>query len=152
MIIRTNKNRQRALTFIDVIMGMGILGVVLLSLFASFSFGFDVVRLSQEELRATQVVQDKMEVIRLYTWTQVTSSGFVRTNFTETLIPNGPSFFYGTLQISGCTNAPAAYSTNLRQVFVTLVWTNYGQGTNFVKRTREATTFVSRYGLQNYSL
>lgn len=141
-----NIHSNRAFTLVDVMVGMGVLGVSLLSLFACFTFGFGVVRLSREELRATQILHETMETIRLYRWDQINQEGFIPTEFTEPLGTNDAPFFSGTITI---TNAACeeAYKTNLRQVIVSVSWTN-----NDVKCSRSISTFVSRYGLQNYIL
>ena len=151
LVATTNlRKTQLAFTMIDAVVGMGVLGIVLLSLFASFSFGFGVIQNSQEELRATQILQEKMEIIRLYKWTQLTTPGFVLTNFNEPLVSKGSNYFGGTISIKNTTNAPSVYNTNLREVVVTLKWTNNIKGTNKVVRSRTTRSFVSRYGLQNY--
>jgi type II secretory pathway pseudopilin PulG len=153
LISKTDQNRSRlAFTMVEATVGMGILGIVLLALFATFSFGFGVVRLSRQDLRATQILQEKMEVIRLYKWSDLTAPGYVPTAFTEPLVTNGPTFFNGTISIK--TNlsfaSPPVYSANLREVIITLSWTNNVKGTNHVLRSRKTRTFVSRYGLQTY--
>jgi type II secretory pathway pseudopilin PulG len=137
--------RQTAFTLIDVVVGMGILGIVCLSLFASFTFGFTLTKLYRQELRATQILQEKTEAIRLYTWTQINNSGSVPRGFKEPLTSNGPVFFLGKLEVNPITLTNTTYSTNLRQIVVTVSWTN-----NNVKRSRTNTTYVSQYGLQDY--
>lgn len=146
-IVSGKKVRQNhAFTLVDVMVGMGVLGVALLSLFATFTFGFGVVKMSREELRATQILHETMETIRLYRWDQVTQSGFIPSEFNESLVSNGPPFFFGQILVTNaaCTEA---YKTNLRQIVVTVAWTN-----DDVKCTRSISTFVSQYGLQNYIL
>jgi type II secretory pathway pseudopilin PulG len=142
-----------AFTLIDVVVGMGVLGIVMISLFASFTFGFSVVKTSQEELQATQVLQEKMETIRLYNWDQLTNPTnaiFIgnQRQFAKPLEIGGSNFFAGEVIV---TNAPLggnpAYAADMRQVIVTVTWTN-----NHIKRSRSVSTFVSRDGLQNYLL
>jgi hypothetical protein len=130
----------------DAVMAIAVLGVVLTSFFACFAFAFGVVKSSRDELRATQILQEKMEAIRLYSWTQLNQNNFVPKTFKEPLKTNGPAFFYGTIVI---TNAPLSqvYSTNLRHVIVTLTWTNENH-----TWSRSNSTFVSRHGIQNYVL
>jgi len=74
-------------------------------------------------LRATQIMLEKMETIRLYTWDQISSNGFIPTEFTAPFYPNVGSSsdadrgsgitYYGKLYV---TNAPidSSYSTNLK--------------------------------------
>ena len=135
-----------AFSLIEVMVGSGILAIVTAALFAGFSYGFGIIQLAREDLRATQILEEKMETIRLYNWDQINQPGFVTTNFQAALNPlsqtNG--FYYGRISI---TNSPLTddYSSNILQVTVSIAWTNA-----HVSRNREITTFVSRYGLQNY--
>ena len=153
LLSKSNQRQaQLAFTMLDAVVGMGILGIALLSLFASFSFGFGVVQLSREDLRATQILQEKMEVIRLYKWSDLTAPGYVPANFDEPLVVGGSNYYKGTISVNtnlSFTSTPV-YSANLREVVVSLTWTNIIKGTNQILRTRQTRTFVSRYGLQNY--
>jgi type II secretory pathway pseudopilin PulG len=142
----TNAGRScTAFTLIDVVVGMGILGIVMASLFASFSFGFNVVKLSREELQATQLLQEKMESIRLYNWEQATGAN---TTFQSPLAGTSTAFFTGTISnsIPGLGDE-VNYSADLRQITVTVSWTN-----NNVLHSRSSTTYVSKDGLFNYKL
>jgi type II secretory pathway pseudopilin PulG len=146
----SSKRMTHAFTLVDVMMGMAVLGFVLTSLFAAFSFGFNVVKVSREDLQATQILQEKMEVIRLYTWDQITNSAYIPTNFVGSFSTNGSAYFKGTVKITTPVldvNDGAAYSSDLREVTVSLSWTNHN-----VKRIRETRTYVSRNGVQNYVL
>jgi hypothetical protein len=89
-----------------------------------------------------------METIRLYTWDQINTPGFIPTNFTDV-------FYAATQSVSGLVytgkvmiaDSPLteSYSNDLKQVTVEVTWKSAN-----VLRKREMTTFVSRYGLQNY--
>ncbi len=146
----------RGTSLVEVMIGMGVLGIVLISIFASFTFGFSIVKISRDELRATQILNEQMERIRLYTWDQVVKqTNFVKSDFNAPLGFTGPVFFTGKITITNAqfyestsnSFAPLTevYAKNLRQVIVSLTWTN-----NNLRRTREAKTFISHYGLQNY--
>ncbi len=140
---------------IEVVVALAIFGIVFLSLYSSMSSGFAVVRLSRENLRATQIMEEKMETIRLYTWAQVTSNGFVPTNFTEVFYKMTNASSTGLVSGAGITytgtvsiiSAPIteAYSNDLKQITVTLKWLS-----DRTPRQRDMTTFVSKYGVQNY--
>ena len=65
-------------TLIEGIMGVGIMGVLFVSLYTGMTTGFGVVRMARENLRATQVLQEKFETIRLYTWEQINTPGTFR--------------------------------------------------------------------------
>lgn len=127
---------------------VGLGGIMFVSLYTGFSSGFAVVQLARENLRGTQILQEKMETIRLYTWDQITTPGFIPTNFTDV-------FFPGTQAVSGLiftgkvtiASAPIteAYSNDLKLVTVEVNWISAK-----VLRTRSMSTLVSRYGLQHY--
>src|ERR1041385_7221224 len=139
--------RQGAFSLVEVVVAMAIVGILFIALYAGFLSGFQMIHVARENLRATQIMVEKMETIRLYTWDQINSNGFVPTTFAAAYYPVGTNsgFTYsGTIII---TTAPAdtSYSTNMKQVTVSLTWTN-----NRSIRTRDMTTYVSRYGMQNY--
>lgn len=121
---------------------------MLVSLYTGISSGFTVVQIARENLRGTQILQEKMETIRLYTWDQITSPGFIPTNFTDVFFPGTQSasglIFTGQVTIA---SAPVteSYSNDLKLVTVEVNWMSAK-----VKRTRSMTTLVSRYGLQHY--
>src|SRR5438309_2049072 len=58
-------------TLVEVMVAMAVLGFMMVALYAGFSSGFAVVRVSRENLRATQIMAEGMEVARLYNWDQV---------------------------------------------------------------------------------
>ena len=132
----------------EVLVAVAIGGVVFVSLYSGLSTGFAIVQLARENLRATQIMQEKLETIRLYTWEQITTQGFIPTSFTDV--------FYSATQYSGgltytgsvtIATAPLteSYASDLKMVTVKVSWESAN-----VLRQREMATFVSRYGLQNY--
>ena len=141
---------ERAYTIIEVSVASGLIGMMFVSLYSGIASGFSIVSLSRENLRANQIVLERMETIRLYTWTQISSNGFVPDKFTERFYPpagtnaGSGAVYYGSVKIS---DAPveAGYSNSLKRVQVSVVWTN-----NSVPRTHEMETLISEFGMQNY--
>jgi Tfp pilus assembly protein PilV len=135
-------------TLIDVLFSMMVIGGLVLSLYAAITWAFSVVRIARENLRATQVMAEKMETIRLYNWDQVTSNGFIPPTFHVAYYPAGSGstgiIYNGTMTITNCplTNT---YQVDMRKVTVTINWKSGN-----LARTRTWDTYVSRYGLQNY--
>ena len=125
---------------------MIIIGVVVVALYEAISSGFGTVRLARENLRATQILVEKMEAIRLYDWDQLNAPGFIPNTFSAAYDPiaKDGATYYGTLTVSPAA-LNASYSDDLRLVTVQLTWTS-GQLT----RKRELSTYVCRTGLQNY--
>ena len=145
-----------AYTVAEVMIAVFIVAIVGLSLYAGFTAGFGAVRLSRENLRATQVMVRRMETIRLYAWSQATNTtSYVQPTFYELYDPLGATnnsvgmVYAGQLSESIPTNVPSAYRTNMRALTVTVYWTNQ-IGNNQVVRSRQMQTFVARYGMQNY--
>lgn len=135
------------MTLIEVLIATAIFGILFVSLYAGISSGLAIIRNARENLRATQVMLEKMETIRLYSWDQVTQSGFVPASFTAPFWPadGGSGLQYqGSLTITNVAFSES-YSSEMRQVIVSVSW-NSG---NLVHR-REMRTMVSRHGLQNY--
>jgi prepilin-type N-terminal cleavage/methylation domain-containing protein len=137
-----------AFSLVEVLVAMGIVGITFVSLYTAISSGFGIINVARENLRATQVLLEKMETLRLYNWTQINSNGFIPPTFTAPYYPKGNTnsglIYQGTMTI---TNAPAteAYSNDLRVVILRVTWTS-----GSVSRAREMQTLVSRHGLQNY--
>lgn len=142
------RNSEVAFSLMEVLVAVAIGSVMFVCLYSGLSTGFAVVQLARENLRATQILQEKMETIRLYTWDQINTTSFIPTNFTDV--------FYTSTQYSGgltytgvvaISNAPLteSYSNDLKMITVQVTW----ESANVI-RTRAMSTFVSRYGLQNY--
>ena len=139
---------NRAFSLVEALVAILVLGISFVSLFAAFSTGFAAVEVSRENLRATQVLLEKLETIRLYSWSQINQAGFVPSTFTAPFNPSTNSTagftFNGTVTI---TNSPVSesYSNDLRMVNVQVNWTSAR-----IARKASMSTLVSRYGLQNY--
>jgi len=139
---------QSAFTFVEVIIAMAAVGVVVVALYMGISSGFSIIRLARENLRATQIMVEKMETVRLYNWDQICSNGFIPSPFqapyySQGLVTN-PPIYYGTVSLDTAPISPD-YSNDLKRIVVNISWTS-----GDVPRQRQITTFVSRYGLQNY--
>jgi type II secretory pathway pseudopilin PulG len=143
---------QAAFTLVEVMIGTVVTTIMLISLYAGFTFGFNELQLAREEARATQILEEKMELARLLNWDQVVNlPGYVPTNFTESFYASNPTnaasgniIFTGKITIS---RAPVteSYSNDLRKIKVMVSWPS-GKAT----RSRAISTFVSQYGMQKY--
>lgn len=143
------KVRTAAFSMIELLVGMAILGVMFVSLYAGLSSGFAIVQLARENLRATQIMQEKMETIRLYTWDQINKTNFIPKTFIEPFYSastqnTGGLLFTGLVTIA---RAPIteSYSNDLKRVRIEVQWRSAK-----VLRKRDMETFVTRNGLQNY--
>jgi type II secretory pathway pseudopilin PulG len=148
---RTSTKAHGGYTLAETVVAVGLLGLVSASVFAAMSNGFATGQLTRENVRATQVLAQTMEVIRLCNWTQTDpATNFVPTSFTvpyytdNATVTNGP---YYQLSVS-ITNPPAlnaAYSNDMRMIQVQASWSSGN-----VQHTRTMSSFISEWGLQNY--
>jgi hypothetical protein len=145
---------SRAYTLAEAMVCIAVIGVMFISLYAGFSSGFAIIRVTRENLRATQIMLERMETIRLYRWDQLTNSTFIPSLFTNYYYPDGLAASQGGVSYTGSLSVakipassglPTTYRSDMRQVTVQVGWVS-GSTT----RQRTATTYVARYGLQNY--
>jgi hypothetical protein len=69
--------------------GIALVGIVFISLYAGISSGVAVIQLARENLRATQIIVERMETVRLCSWEQITSETNLPTSFVEYYYPKG---------------------------------------------------------------
>jgi type II secretory pathway pseudopilin PulG len=144
---------QSAFSLVEVMVASGLAALMFMAGMTAFSSTFRIVAQNRENARAVQVLLEKTELLRLYNWDQITGNDthtFIPATFTAPYSPdtNHAGFSYwGTVLI---TNVPITetYSNDLREVIITVTWSSVNSGSVF--HTRSLTTFVSRYGLQNY--
>jgi len=149
---RKTRLHQLAYTLVEVVIGVAIVGIAFVSLYAGMSAGFAVTQLSRENLRATQIILERMEGLRLYNWNQLCYSNMIPLNFTNYYYPlTGTNeakgvAYRGTMVVTNAGLTPAAsYGDNMRKILVTVSWESSG-----VQRIRTMSTYTSRNGLQNY--
>jgi len=142
------KRRQgeSGFTLVEVITAVGIVGIVSVSLYAGLASSFNAVENSRLELRATQILTEKLEAMRLFNWDQVNASGFIPITFTENYLPSQSSsvVYSGSVSITNAS-VPSAYDSTMRKAVAQITWTN-GVGV----RHKRMETLISQYGIQNY--
>jgi|SRR6266852_1914273 len=149
-----------AFTMTEVVVSLLVLGIMLVSLYAAFSSGFAVVKLARENSRATQIIVQRLEDLRLYWWNDYTNSTVFKTNFTDFYNPSGTNSgtagttYQGVISLATPSGVPAAYVNRMRSVTVSLYWTNYSQKplSNIVVHQRQMQTYVAKYGMQSYTV
>src|SRR6266508_4273052 len=57
-----------AFAIAEVLVSVALMAIVFVSLYLGMSSGFAVTKLSRENLRATQIMLERLEGIRLYNW------------------------------------------------------------------------------------
>jgi prepilin-type N-terminal cleavage/methylation domain-containing protein len=151
--ILNNATRRRAWTLPEVMVAVALLALMAVSMFAAFGFGFQVLRSTRDDLRATQILTQKIESIRLCTWYQLTNQ--CPHTFKETYANSGSNapgtVYYGTISLGQNTNLPSAYRANVQLVTVSLTWTNSSTANqSAIVHTRAMQTQSAYYGEQNY--
>lgn len=148
---RTNRRRRRGLaafSLIEVTVGLGIVGTCVAALFSGFTTGFFTLRMARENLRATQILLQKTETLRLLSWDQLTGTNSIPTTFSERYDPHAATdkgiTYSGTVSITACP-ITSSYSNDMKLVVVSVNWK-----TGSMDRNRSYSTYVARYGLQNY--
>ena len=144
---RNSRAAKTAFSLIEVLVGMAVVGIVFVSLYTGITFSLVTIQVARESLQATQLIQSKIEVMRLYSWSQVASNNFIPATFQQTFRSagqtNGGVTYSGTVVV---TNAPfESYSNSLKKIIVNVTW----QSGN-APRQRQMSTLISQYGMQNY--
>jgi len=123
------------------------------ALYSAFTFGFASLATTREDLRATQLLMQKVETVRLCRWDQLASCP---TSFKDNYDPNaatntssGVSYGGKLVATGAATNLPAAYRDKVHLVTVTINWTNY-TGKNKITHSRQLQTLAAYDGIQNY--
>jgi len=130
--------------------GFLLLGIIVAALCGGFSFGFNSIKLSQEEVRADQILVQKLESLRIYKFTDVNST-YIPTNFTAYYSTSNAAHgvtYNGTMTISPFLPSAAreGYSNTLKQVPASVSW--FSEGMN---HTRTMMTLVSTNGISTYT-
>ena len=144
--------RSAAFTIADVVVAVFVLGTIGGTFCIGLSSGFYVLQTTREDLRATQIMMQKIEAIRLCTWSELTNFTFQESYdpLSGTNSSAGAKYF-GDVEIGSAASIPnsAAYAPNMCQVTVNVAWTNYNLNIA-IPHSRQMQTQVARYGLQNY--
>ena len=144
------RRKLAAFSLTEAAVGMGVVGTTVAALFSGIATGFFTIRMARENLRATQIMLEKVETIRLYSWWQINSNGYIPNVFSVPYDPvtqtNGDGLVYqGTMTIDPAVGFHSDYTNNMRLVTIRLNWQ-----TGNIPRSREFRSYVSKSGLQDY--
>jgi prepilin-type N-terminal cleavage/methylation domain-containing protein len=173
MIVRKSaSSRASGFSLVENIIGMVVIGIMVVALYAALTSGFNVEKLNREDLRATQLLIEKMDQLRVISWDQLLDPTIVPRTFQATFNPDetvalrtrphdmpsastnglakkasGASIVYsGSLSITDPVNDTVGYTNEIKVVTVSLDW----KSATGRPRSRSFTTYIARYGMQNY--
>src|SRR5881296_83371 len=109
------RTTRSAFTLVEAVVAMAVCGIMIVALYSGITSGFFHIRMARENFRATQIMVEKMEVIRLLTWDQINSNGFVPATFSAPYYPDnstsatnsasGGLVYNGTITITDVPNS-----------------------------------------------
>jgi hypothetical protein len=144
----------------ETVVGMLIVGILTLSIYAALTTGFNTVRLAREDHRATQILVQIMDQLRTLGWESVTNGTSIPSYTLDSFDPEQPiklgkgisntnalmnKGYFSTITVSDAPN-DTTYSSNIKQVTVNLTWKSLSGR----RRSRDFTTYCARYGIHNY--
>jgi prepilin-type N-terminal cleavage/methylation domain-containing protein len=145
--VRRPRRTMEGLTLLEVVVAMAIVGLIVLAVYGAITSGMSSLRMARENLRATQILVEKSETLRLYNWDQLNTNflpgRFVAPYDVNTTSTNGV-VYNGTITLTR-PNTGTSYSNDLRLVTIRVQWK-----TGNLQRSRELVTYVCKSGLQNY--
>src|SRR5881394_4002955 len=141
---------RSAFTLVEVMMAVATGSIMFVTIYLAIAQGVVVIKNCRENLRATQILEEKAETMRLISWNQITNvPSIVPTSFTNYYDPTASSGKQGVAYVGvmSMLSFPGSetYSGSIRQFLITVKWTTAG-----IQHQKEFRTFVSQYGLQNY--
>ena len=146
---RPRPQRNSAFTLIETVVASFLAAVMLPAIYASTAAGFAMVQVTRENLRATQIIVQRMEAIRLSPYKFIQDPSSFPTNSTEYFCANGKTngaaYAVTYNWQPGPTSLPPSYRTNMLLVTVTASWASGN-----AQRTRSMQSYVARYGIQRF--
>ena len=164
LLIQVRSKKADAFTLVELVICTAIISLMSVALFSGITQGLAVISIARENLRATQIMVEKIELLRLYSWTELNTTGFIPGAFAERLMPSSttnstttastvdglttPSgagtVFVGTIQLT-TPSLSTSYNDNMRLATLTVTWTNGN-----VVRSRTMQTLVAEKGIHDY--
>jgi len=149
---RARHQSRCGFALVEVVTGMMILEMVLVALYAALASAFNSVNMERDNLRATQIMVEKMEIVRMYNWEQIKNPALWPKFFTAYSDPAGVTnatgrgaLFSGRIQLTPGPN-DVGYGDDMRTVTIDITWK-----TGNMQRSRQFQSYITKNGLQNYS-
>ena len=143
--------REGGFSLTEAVVALAVGGVMIVSLYSGMTSATFSMRMAREDARATQIMLDKIEVVRLCSWEQINDKDFMPSTFTAVIYPelgtNSP-VISGTLEIEKVNSLPSTYKHAVALVTVSVKWGEKGK----MQRSRQMSTYVSEHGITKYLL
>jgi type II secretory pathway pseudopilin PulG len=145
-----------AYTLIEVLVASLSLGIIMATFFLGLVGGYSIINTSRQDLRATQILTQKTEFVRLCTWSQLNGLPSTFKDYYYSLGATNSSttnvVYYGTISVGSAGSVipgSPSYINQIKLVTISLAWTN-NFGLHPVGHSRQMQTLVAYYGLVNY--
>ena len=166
---RRLRTDQAAFALVECTIATAVSALFLGSLFLMNSSAMDTIQLARESACASQVLQQRVESMRIANWHQVTDTNWLKTNLlnieapgasqltnmseTLTLVPYG-STTVGNTQLTRTNGAAAIVSSNsalLGENAVKIMWTvNYTAAPNNRTISRQIVAILAKGGVAKW--
>jgi prepilin-type N-terminal cleavage/methylation domain-containing protein len=148
-----SKLSKRAYTLVEVLVAVALLGLMMTIFFMGIGQGYLNLNTTRQDLRATQILTQKAEAVRLCTWIELTNlpPAFTDYYLDSSASNSGMTTYYGTISVVDATNVPStvSYYNKIKLVTVSVTWTNYAYDHSYA-HTRSIQTIAAYNGLVNY--
>jgi type II secretory pathway pseudopilin PulG len=157
-IARNSKRQRRQTAFflVEATIGMVLLGLIFMALYTGLVTTTFSVQLSRENLRATQVMAEKLDTLRLYGWKKIIEDDpfYIQRGVIDPPVYSDDPSKAGNDATARLYNVevfiePAplteTYAADMRLVTVKLTWQ-----TGKMNRSRSMSTLISKFGLYKY--
>jgi prepilin-type N-terminal cleavage/methylation domain-containing protein len=156
----SGQGRSGGFSLLEVLVAIAISAIIFAALYRGISATFGMLQTVRENLRATQIMVSRLEGVRLCAWDngQLFSTNIVPRTFSDSFYPSGMggstnngATYVGTMTVqqNPSMSPSSSYATNMALVTVTISWTN-SNGGQPLAHTRSMSTYVAKYGIQNY--
>ena len=168
-MLRYPRAEQAAFALVECTMATAVSALFLGSLFLMNSSAMDTIQMARESACASQVLQQRIESMRIANWHQVTDANWLRTNLlnadapgasqltnmseTLTLVPYGSSTV-GNTQFTRSSGAVTLVSNNsalLGENAIKIIWTvNYTAAPNDRTISRQIVAILAKGGVAKW--
>jgi type II secretory pathway pseudopilin PulG len=142
---RVTRHREVAFSLVETLVSVAIMGIMITALAMTFAQSYTVTQSSRELLRATQIITEKMEVVRLLTWDQL---GTIPQSFSAPYDYKNTNSdgltFYGTINFADPPHE-TSYKSEMKMVTVKVTW-DTGHGWH----SESLSSLCAKNGLQRY--